>query len=268
LSASLIDAAVQSAITVIYASPFHVALLAGDTSQRPLEHLRLAVSTADRLTRDVADRFAARFSQPVVQALGIIEVGIAVMNRAAAADKPGALGRPLPNYDVWLRDETGKALQESSATNTGEICIRGPGLFDAYLDPWVPSSQVTDPDGFRTGDQGWFDADGDLHLTGRRVNRINMAGMKFFCEDIEQVIDEHPAVARSLVRARPHPKLGEIPVADIVLTEGGAEDQRASILAHCRRRLAAYMIPRQIRIVAALPMTATGKISRSGHPRR
>jgi acyl-CoA synthetase (AMP-forming)/AMP-acid ligase II len=50
-----------------------------------------------------------------------------------------------------------------------------PGLFDAYLSPWTPSAKLLEPDGFRTGDQGYFDADGVLFLAGRRHNRINMA---------------------------------------------------------------------------------------------
>src|SRR5262249_61074161 len=102
-----------------------------------------------------------------------------------------------------------------SPDKTGEICIRGPGLFDAYLDPWTPAHRILEPDGFRTGDQGWFDADGELFLVGRRANRINMAGMKFFSEEVEAVLDAHPAVRRSRVFAREHAHLGELPCAAI-----------------------------------------------------
>ena len=84
----------------------------------------------------------------------------------------------------------------TSAERTGEICIRGPGMLDAYLDPWLPAAAVLEPDGFRTGDQGWFDADGDLRMAGRRSSRISMAGMKFFGEEVEAVIDAHHRRAR------------------------------------------------------------------------
>jgi long-chain acyl-CoA synthetase len=261
LAGAILEFAERADATVLYASPYHFGMLAGDRSEVTLPHLRLAVSTAEQLRRATADAFRERFAQPVVQALGIIEVGLPVVNLPSAATKPEALGRPLDDYDVWLRDDNGDRIDESSPERTGEICIRGPGLFDAYLDPWTPSASMID--GLRTGDQGWFDSDGDLHLAGRRTNRINMAGMKFFCEEVERVLDAHPAVVRSLVYARDHARLGEIPVADVVVE--GAVDQHIakSLAAHCRERLAPYMVPREFRVVDALPQTATGKIART-----
>ncbi|HVH07849.1 MAG TPA: acyl-CoA synthetase, partial [Myxococcota bacterium] len=182
---------------------------------------------------------------------------------ASASEKPTSLGRPLPDYDVWLRGEDGARLAASAADRTGEVCIRGPGLFDAYLDPWLPARTVLEPDGFRTGDQGWFDAAGDLYLAGRRRNRVNMAGMKFFSEEVEAVLDALPGVRRSRVLARDHPHLGEIPVAEIEPADPAAPPSKAALVAGCRSRLAAYKIPREFRIVAALPLTATGKLARA-----
>jgi long-chain acyl-CoA synthetase len=261
LAGAILEFASNAGATVVYASPYHIGLLGGDRSDVTLPDLRMAISTAEQLRRATADTFRERFAQPVVQALGIIEVGLPVVNLPSATTKPEALGRPLTDYDVWLRDDNGERIDVSSPERTGEICIRGPGLYDAYLDPWTPSTSMID--GLRTGDQGWFDADGDLHLAGRRSNRINMAGMKFFCEEVERVLDAHPAVVRSLVYARDHERLGEIPVADVVVE--GAVDQHIakSLAAHCRDRLASYMVPREFRVVDALPLTATGKVART-----
>ena len=191
-----------------------------------------------------------------------VEVGLPVLNAHAAARKPDSLGRPLPDYDVWLRGEDGQPVVPSSREKTGEICIRGPGLFDAYLDPWTPAREILEPDGFRTGDQGYFDADGELYLVGRRANRINMAGMKFFSEEVEAVIDAMPGVRRSRVLAREHPHLGEIPVAEVVPADPGSPPTRAALAAFCRERLPAYKVPREFRVVAALPETVTGKLAR------
>ena len=105
--------------------------------------MRRAISTADALQPAIARQFAERFGFPVAQALGIIEVGLAVANLESPATKPTALGRPLPDYEVWLRGEDGRALDAcSSPERTGEICIRGPGLLDAYVDPWLPAGQI------------------------------------------------------------------------------------------------------------------------------
>lgn len=263
LASAILDLAEKVSPTVLYASPYHYNLLASDASARSLDAVRLAVSTAEGLRADIAMRFRERFAIDLVQALGIIEVGLPVMNLASAATKPAALGRPLPDFEVWLRGDDGVPVGEgSSPERTGEVCVRGPGMFDAYLDPWTPSRSVLDPDGFRTGDQGWFDTDGDLHLVGRRANRINMAGMKFFSEEVEAVLDRHPAVRCSRVAARDHAHLGQIPVAEIVLRPGCDMPPQRELADHCRAALPSYKIPRQFTAVASLPMTATGKVRR------
>jgi long-chain acyl-CoA synthetase len=250
--------------TVLYASPHHHHLLGKDASGLALPRLRLAISTAEGLRAEIARRFAERFGQPLAQALGIIEVGLPVANLERASEKPEALGRPLPDYEVWLRGEDGKPVAPpTSPERTGEVCIRGPGMLDAYLDPWLPAREVLEPDGFRTGDQGWLDADGDLHLAGRRSNRINMAGMKFFSEEVESVLDAMPGVSRSRVVARAHPHLGEIPVAEVVPEDPGAPPTRAALAAWCRERLPAYKVPRSFELVESLPLTATGKLARA-----
>jgi long-chain acyl-CoA synthetase len=263
LARPMLELAAAERATVLYASPYHYQLLGKDASGLALDRVRLAISTAEGLRAEIAERFRARFGRPLAQALGIIEVGLPVVNLAGAGAKPTSLGRPLPDYEVWLRGEDGKPVAPSGPERTGEVCIRGPGLFDAYLDPWLPAATVLAPDGFRTGDQGWFDADGDLHLAGRRKNRVNMAGMKFFSEEVEAVLDALPGVRRSRVVAREHPHLGEIPVAEIEPEDPAAPPAKAALVAGCRSRLAAYKIPREFRIVAALPLTATGKLART-----
>lgn len=262
LARPVLELAARAGASVIYASPFHLSLLAADASGLGLDRLRLAVSTAEGLRADVASRFAARFGQPIVQALGVIEVGLPLLNRASAATKPTSLGRPLPGYSVWLRGENGAPVTASGPTHTGELCLRGPGMLDAYLAPWTPAREVLEPDGFRTGDQAWIDADGDVHLAGRRANRINMAGMKFFAEEVEAVLESHPGVRRARVSARLHPHLGEIPVAEIVPADATAPPAPAELTAFCRERLPAYKIPRSLRAVAELPLTPTGKLVR------
>ena len=262
LAPSVLKLAQEEHATVLYASPHHMKLLAKDTSTQSLSSLRLTISTAEGLRAEIAEAFAARYGIAIVQALGIMEVGLAVMNTTSCATKPDVLGRAQPPYQVWLRGEDGKPAEGTSAETSGEICIRGPGLLDAYLDPWTPAARIVEPDGFRTGDQGWFDADGDLHLAGRRAARINMAGMKFFCEEVEAVLDTHPAVERSRVSAKQHPHLGELPVAEIVLASGAELPNAKDLAAFCRRRLASYMVPRTFDVVKELPMTPTGKLAR------
>ena len=264
LARPILEIANRGAATVVYASPNHIRLLANDVSPLGLPNLRLAISTADGLRTAVARRFAERFGVPVAQALGIMEVGLPVANLAAAAAKPEALGQPLPDYEVWLRGDDGQPVSgPTSPERSGEICIRGPGMLDAYLDPWLTAAEILEPDGFRTGDQGWFDADGCLFLVGRRANRISMAGMKFFAEEVEGVLDAHPAVRASRVFAREHAHLGEIPVAEVVPADPARPPDLRMLTAFCRERLPAYKIPRELRVVDEIARTSSGKLRRS-----
>ncbi len=266
LARDVLGFAERERASVFYASPYHYNLMAKDKGDGRLSGVRLAISTAEGLRPDVAERFRERFGFTLRQALGIIEVGLPVIDRGGTG-KPGALGRPLEDYEVWLRGEDGQpVVRADSPERTGEICIRGPGLFDAYLDPWTPAREILEPDGFRTGDQGWFDADGDLFLAGRRSNRINMAGMKFFGEEVERVLDTHPGVVRSRVFGREHAHLGEIPVAEIEVVDVDAAPDRKELSGFCRGLLPGYKVPREFRVVDALPMTPTGKLARVRAP--
>jgi len=267
LARNVLDFAQRERATVLYASPYHYRVLGKDESGIGLESLRLVVSTAEGLRKDVAERFLERFGRPVSQALGIIEVGLPVVNLGAPAQKPDSLGRPLPDYRVWLRGEDGRPIAgPTSSGRTGEICIRGPGMLDAYLDPWLPAAAVLEPDGFRTGDQGWFDADGDLYMAGRRSSRISMAGMKFFGEEVEAVIDAHPGVRECRVFPQEHAHLGEIPVAEVVPEDPQALPDAKALMAHCRASLPGYKVPRKFLFVDALVRTATGKLQRHAKP--
>lgn len=267
LAAQILGFAAREHASVLYASPAHCKRLAGDASQTPLPRLRLAISTADGLSREVAQQFRERFGTPLVQALGIIEVGLPVMNRRAAVAKPEALGRPLPDYEIWLRGDDGNpVVQRGDPLHCGELCIRGPGLLDAYLDPFVPASEILQPDGFRSGDHGYLDADGDLHLSGRRANRISMSGMKFFCEEVEAVLASAAGVRECRVFGRPHAQLGEIPVAEILPADPAQPPEAFALARHCRQQLPSYKVPREFRIVAALERTSSGKLRR-GHQR-
>ena len=263
LARPILEIANRGGATLVYASPHHVGLLASDASGLGLPGVRLAISTADGLHPTVARRFRERFGLPVSQALGIIEVGLAVANLDAAERHPEALGRPLPDYEVWLRGEDGEPLAPpTSPERSGEICIRGPGMLDAYLDPWLTAEQILEQGAFRTGDQGWFDAEGLLHLVGRRANRISMAGMKFFAEEVEEVLDAHASLRESRVFAREHAHLGQIPVAEVVPADPSRPPDARALTAWCRERLPGYKVPREFRVVGAIARTSSGKLRR------
>jgi long-chain acyl-CoA synthetase len=250
--------ATRARATVIYAGPHDYALLADGAPPGGWPGLRRAFSTASGLTASIAAAAQTALGIPLTQALGVIEAGLPAINLAAAAEKPLSVGRPLPGYDLWLRDEDGRRIAGTGPENAGEVCIRGPGLYSAYLDPWRPATA----DFFATGDQGWFDSAGDLFILGRRHNRIHSGGMKFFAEEVEAAIERHPAVRASRVLAEPHPRLGEVPVAEIEIHPGATAPDPSTWRAFLADALPPHMIPVAFTVVEALPRTPTGKIRR------
>jgi long-chain acyl-CoA synthetase len=263
LSRPVLELANSHGASVFYASPYHYDLLAKDVSELGLPRVRLAVSTASGLNLDIAERFYERMHIPLSQALGVIEIGLPVINLQRAREKPLSLGQVLPAYQVWLRGDDGAPVTGTDPdTAHGEVCIRGSGSFDAYMDPWVPAAEIMQPDGFRTGDQGYFDADGDLFLMGRRHNRINMAGMKFFSEEVEAVLNTHPGVKESRVYGQPHAHLGEIPMAQVVAADPENPPGHGELAAYCKQRLAVHKVPFKFELVPVLEYTSTGKIKR------
>ena len=257
LAAPFLEAVNRWNGTVLYASPFHFGLLARDRSEVLMPSVRLAVSTTCPLPEDVAMEFQQRFNLPLSQALGVIELGLVSVNTADAAGRWNSVGRPLAPFEVQILapDDAG----------CGELAVRGPGMCDAYAAPWCPRERFA-PDGwFRTGDIARLDDDGFLFLLSRKKAVINLAGRKVFPEEIETVLNRHPAVRESRAYGRAHPHLGEVIEAELVLEDGATDLD--DVRAFCREHLASYKIPARLHVVAALPRTAvTGKIRREAVP--
>lgn len=258
LAESVLQTAKKTRATVIYGAPFHYALLAADSTAYLWPDLRLAVTTAAPLSLETADRFKKRFNKPLVQGLGIIEIGLPLLNTGSANDAPTSVGRPLPAFDIELRDDDGRALP---AGCVGELWIKGPGMFDAYLSPWQPVDEICVDGWFATGDLAETDAAGRLHLRGRKKSVLNVSGMKVFPEEIEVTLEKHPDVNRCRVTGIPHGVLGTVPAAEVILNPESRITPR-DLMRWCRQLLSIYKVPVQIRFVEELPLTASGKIRR------
>ena len=240
--------------TVLYAAPFHFAMLARDNSGAQISSVRLAVSTTCTLPQDTSADFFKRFGITLVQALGVIELGLVSLNNDDSRARWNSVGRPAGDFQVRIvnPDENG----------SGELAVAGPGIFDAYVAPWIPRDQVLRDGWFFTGDIGRLDDEGFLLLLSRKNAVINLAGRKVFPEEIEAVLNRHPTVRESRVYGKPHAHLGEVVEAELVLEPPDASLD--PIRQFCREHLASYKIPMRFTRVAALPRTpVTGKIRRS-----
>ena len=243
--------------TFTYASPFHYHLLSnsGGIPADLFSGVRIAVSTAMKLPQSTAGEFYDKFGVELSEAYGIIEVGLPFINLSGNPSKRGSAGKVLPDYDIKIenRDKNG----------VGELHVKGKGMFDAYFSPWQSRKDAINDGWFSTGDLGRIDDDGFLHIFGRDKNVINFAGMKIFPEDVESVLNRHPAVKESLVYGFPHPRYGELPCAKVVFKEGTSPDfDTDEIRRFCYPLLASYKVPKEINPVKTLEKTASGKIKR------
>jgi len=238
-------------ITLIYASPIHYRLLTTSQaiSQEHFKTLRLAVSTAVRLPEQVAKDFFNRFQIRLAEAYGVIEVGLPFLTQQIDEFRAGRLGKPLPAYTVRCAED-------------GAVFLRGKGLFDGYFSPWTPYPLRAVDGWFDTGDLGELDADGGLTLVGRIKAVINFAGMKIFPQEVEEVLNQFPAIAESLVYGEPHAEYGQLPCAQLVLVPGTKAINERELLAFCKKHLSTHKIPKSFHCVDQLPKTASGKIRR------
>jgi long-chain acyl-CoA synthetase len=249
LAEDVLAAARRHRGTVLYGAPFHHALLAAENSGAPWPDLRLAVSTAARLPLTTAQAFDARYGMPLSQGLGVIEVGLPLLNLDAAREKPGSVGRPLPDYQAEVREG-------------GDLFLRGPGMLDAYLNPWRRRAEVLDDGWFRTGDLAEVDGDGHFHLLGRSHSVINVGGLKCFPEEIEAVLAEVAGVGAVRVSGKENARFGAVPIAEIEAVDPGQPPKISTLAAHCREALARYKVPVEFRFVERIPRTPSGKIQR------
>ena len=251
LAGDILAAAARHTATVFYVAPFHFESLAGSAADQ-WPALRLAVSTTAGLSTETARRFAEIHGVFPAQALGIIECGLPCLNLPSPENLPQSVGRPQPAFEAELRGEPAK------------LHLRGPGFLDAYLSPWKPRAEILDEDDwFATGDIASIDPKGRVVLLGRAAAVIGVGGMKFFPEEVEKVLNSHPAVQRSRVFGRSHPDFGMVPIAELLLKTDEIPPKTAELFTLCRRQLSRHKIPAEIRFVDDIPLTPSGKIKRA-----
>ena len=172
-----------------------------------------------------------------------------------------AAGRPYPGVHVKIVDGNGKVLP---ARAIGEICIRSPANMLGY---WKrpEANAATLRDGYvHTGDAGFLDEEGFVHVCDRLKDMICTAGENVYPAEIESVLCGHPAVAEAAVIGVPDDRWGEVVKAVVVLRAGVAAGpaMASEILQFARRQLADFKVPRSVDFVAALPRTPSGKIQK------
>lgn len=216
----------------------------------------------------IRSAFAARFGLPVLATYGLSEAPtvVSIDGRAGDDHVPGASGRPLPHLAVRIAGDDGASRRAGEA---GEICV-GPtdDRFRTMLGYWERPDATAEAlvgGELRTGDIGFLDDDGRLHVRDRKSLVILRGGANVYPAEVERVLLDHPAVEAGAVLGVPDERLGER-VAAVVQPAAAAEVDVDDVRAHLLANLARYKVPEQITVVDALPRNAMGKIIRTELP--
>jgi acyl-CoA synthetase (AMP-forming)/AMP-acid ligase II len=229
------------------------------SSRRPAgaERLRFIRSCSAALPPRVMHTLEDAFGAPVLEAYGMTEAAHQMASNPLppAERRPGSVGRGT-GVRISIMDAHGRHV---AAGRRGEVVIQGANVIRGYENN-PEANAVSFVDGwFRTGDQGYLDQDGYLHLVARIKELINRGGEKISPREIDEVLLTHPAVSEAVSFGVPHATWGEEVAAAVVVRQPVSE---AELLAHCRERLADYKAPKQIHVTEVIPRTATGKVKR------
>jgi acyl-CoA synthetase (AMP-forming)/AMP-acid ligase II len=237
--------------TISAAAPNHTAAV-------EKSRLHLIKTGSGHLEQRIADELEEIFRVPVIETYACTEAGLICSTPLPPAiRKRGTVGLPAGGKVAII----GPDNQFLAPGERGEVVVQGPEVFSGYENDPAANAEAFFDGWFRTGDEGFFDDDGYLTLTGRIKDIINRGGEKITPSEVDDALLSHPAVMDAAAFPIPHPTLGE-EVAAVVVLEPDAELDAGDLLAYLGDRLSGFKIPKQMVFAEEIPKSATGKVQR------
>ena len=223
--------------------------------------LRLIRSSSASLAPQVMASLEESFGCPVIEAYGMTEAAHQMASNPLPPflRKPGSVGLAA-GPDVTILAEDGPRVLAQG--QTGEVAIRGENVTSGYVANPEANARAFSDGWFRTGDQGYFDAEGYLYLTGRLKEIINRGGEKISPREVDEALLDHPAVGQAVTFAMPDSRLGEEVAAAVVLRDAAVSEQE--LRRFVAERLSYFKVPKRILILDEIPKGPTGKLQRIG----
>jgi long-chain acyl-CoA synthetase len=222
--------------------------------------LRVAIGGGAAVLPTTSAKWKALTGKDILEGYGLSETSpILTLNPATSGGFSATVGLPFPSTDIKLLDANDS---EAAIGEPGEVCAKGPQVMQGYWQNPRANADAFTADGyFRTGDIGVFDAKGFLKIVDRKKDMIIVSGFNVFPNEVEAIAAGCAGVAECACVGRPDEKTGEA-VRLFVAKAAGATLTEADVVAHCRRELAAYKVPKEVRFLDALPKSNVGKILR------
>jgi fatty acid CoA ligase FadD36 len=230
---------------------------ADEAAAQALRPARLLVSGSAALPVPVFDRLAELTGHQPIERYGASESLITISTRADGDRRAGWVGLPVAGVQTALVDDDGAPVPHDGET-VGRLHVRGPTLFDGYLNRPDATAEAFDDDGwYRTGDVAVVDGAGMHRIVGREsVDLIKSGGYRIGAGEIETVLLGHPGVQEAAVVGLPDQDLGQRIVAFVVGSERNADE----LINYVAQELSVHKRPREVRFVDALPRNAMGKV--------
>jgi HIP---CoA ligase len=263
--AEVLQRIARDRVTVLPGPPtlYQMILAAPDRARFDLSSLRLAITGAAVIPVELIHRMRRELSlETIITAYGLTEA-TGVVSMCRPDDDPETIattsGRAIPDVEVRCVDTDGREVARGTP---GEIVVRGYNVMRGYFDDPGATAEAIDADGWlHTGDVGVMDARGYLRITDRLKDMFITGGFNCYPAEIESIMLGCPGVAQVAVIGIPDERLGEVAMAFVVPAAGSAPTSDA-LIGWCRGNMANYKVPRAVAIVDALPMNATGKVTK------
>ncbi len=219
--------------------------------------LRITLGGGMAVQAAVAARWKAVTGCILTQAWGLTETSPAACINPIGADFNGSIGLPIPSTDLSIRDDAGGELGIDAV---GEICVRGPQVTSGYWQRPDETEKVFFQDWLRTGDIGRIDAGGFVFIEDRKKDMILVSGFNVYPNEVEGIAVEHAGVLEAAAVAEADESSGE--AVSLFVVKKDPTLTAEELIAHCRRQLTGYKVPKHVYFRDELPKTNVGKILR------
>jgi len=220
-----------------------------EAAKYDVSSLNVCITGGSTMPVQLIPAFEKQFGVKILEGYGLTEAApVCSFTRVGMTQKPGSIGTAIPDTSIKIVDETGHELPRGEI---GELIVRGNNVMKGYYKDDAATAAIIKGGWLYTGDLAKMDQDNYIFLTGRKKRMIITSGFNVYPREVENILNQHPAVLASRVVAQANLMRGEIVKAQIVKKDGIAVTDK-EIMRHCRIYLSAYKVPRKVEFVTKL----------------